>query len=51
MIVYMFFSLPNCTPMIRTLQIFATMKGVNHEGEYGLEIPKNSNFYGHKKGY
>ena len=44
MIVSIFFSLPRCT-----LQIFATRKSVNHEGEYGLEIPKNSNFYGPKK--
>ena len=49
MIVCMFFSLPHCTLLIGTLQIFATRKRVNHEGEYGLEIPKNSNFYGPKK--
>ena len=53
MIVSMFFSLPHCIPLIGTLQIFATRKRVrkrvNHEGEYGPEIPKNSNFYGPKK--
>ena len=43
--------LSHCTPLICTLQIFATRKRVNHEGEYGLETPNNSNFYGRKKGH
>ena len=51
MIVSMFFSLSHCTPLICTLQTFATRKRVNHEGEYGLETPNNSNFYGRKKGH
>ena len=32
--------LPHCT-----MDIFATGKRVNHEGEYGLEIPVNFHFY------
>ena len=51
MIVSMFFSLSYCTSLICTLEIFATRKRVNHEGEYGLETSNNSNFYGRKKGH
>ena len=51
MIVFMFFFLPYCTPLICTLQIFATRKCDDHEGEYGLEIPENSNFYRPKNGH
>ena len=32
--------LPHCT-----LDIFATGKGVNHGGQYELEIPANLHFY------
>ena len=37
----MFLSLHYCV-----LDIFATEKRVNHEGEYGLETPANFHFYG-----
>ena len=44
MIVSMFLSLLRCA-----LDVFATGKGVNHGGEYGLEIPAIFLFYGPEK--
>ena len=40
MIVSMFLAMSHCA-----LNIFATSKRVNHEGEYGLEIRANFHFY------
>ena len=40
LIVYMFLYLPHCT-----LDIFATVKCVDHGREYGLEIPGSFHFY------
>ena len=40
MIMSLFVSLPHCT-----FDIFANGKGINHGGEYELEIPANFNFY------
>ena len=44
MIVSMFLSLLRCT-----LDVFATVKRVNHGSEYGLEIPAIFLFYGPEK--
>ena len=43
-IVFMFMSLPHCA-----LDIFVTVKRINHGGGYGLEIPANFHFYGPEK--